>query len=62
MTFSCLLAAVVAALLLPLLFLIWLSETPQQRARRWRTDGATYRVISERLGVSQTTARRWCMA
>jgi hypothetical protein len=45
-------------LLLPALFLLWLKESRQQRARRWRRDGLTYRVIAERLGCSQTTARR----
>jgi hypothetical protein len=45
-------------LLLPALFLLWLTESRQQRARRWRRDGLTYRVIAERLGCSQTTARR----
>ena len=45
-------------LLLPLLFLLWLTESRQQRARRWRRDGLTYRVIAERLRCSQTTARR----
>jgi hypothetical protein len=48
----------VLVLLLPLLFLLWLTESRQQRARRWRRDGLTYRVIAERLGCSQATARR----
>jgi hypothetical protein len=54
-TFTCLL---LAALLLPLLILLWATESREQRARRWRRDGLTYRVIAERLGCSQTTARR----
>ena len=45
-------------LLLPLLVLLWATESREQRARRWRRDGLTYRVIAERLGCSQTTARR----
>lgn len=45
-------------LLLPALFLLWLTESREQRARRWRRDGLTYRVIAQRLGCSQTTARR----
>jgi hypothetical protein len=49
---------VLVLLLLPALFLLWLTESRQQRARRWRRDGLTYRVIAERLGCSQTTARR----
>lgn len=49
---------VLVLLLLPLLILLWATESRQQRARRWRRDGITYRVIAERLGCSQTTARR----
>jgi hypothetical protein len=45
-------------LLLPVLVILWATESRQQRARRWRRDGLTYRVIAERLGCSQTTARR----
>ncbi len=52
------LCTVLVLLLLPALFLLWLTESRQQRARRWRRDGLTYRVIAERLGCSQTTARR----
>jgi hypothetical protein len=52
------LCTVLVLLLLPALFLLWLTESRQQRARRWRRDGLTYRAIAERLGCSQTTARR----
>lgn len=55
--------AVLAALLtLPLALLLWASESPQQRARRWRRAGLSFRAIGERLGVSHTTARRYCLA
>ena len=59
---TCTLAWIAALLTLPILLLLWASESKQQRARRWRRTGSTYRSISERLGVSQSTARRWCMA
>jgi hypothetical protein len=49
---------ILVLLLFPLLLLLWLTESRQQRARRWRRDGLTYRAIAERLGCSQTTARR----
>lgn len=49
-------------LLLPVLILLWATESREQRARRWRRDGMTYRVIAERLGCSQTTARRLVVA
>jgi hypothetical protein len=51
-------ATILALLLLPALFLLWCMETRTDRARRWRREGYTYRVIAERLGCSQTTARR----
>lgn len=50
--------ALLALLLFPLILLLWATESREQRARRWRRDGLTYRVIAERLGCSQTTARR----
>jgi hypothetical protein len=53
---------ILALLLFPVLFLLWLTESRQQRARRWRRDGLTYRAIAERLGCSQTTARRLAAA
>ena len=54
--------AILALLLFPLILLLWLTESRQQRARRWRRDGLTYRAIAERLGCSQTTARRLAAA
>ena len=59
---TCTLAWIAALLTLPVLILLWASESKQQRARRWRRNGQSYRIISERLGVSQSTARRWCAA
>jgi DNA invertase Pin-like site-specific DNA recombinase len=51
-------AAIVALLLLPLILLLWLTESKQQRARRLRARGWTQQRIADRLGVSRTTARR----
>ena len=45
-------------LLLPLLFLLWLTESRQQRALRWRRDGWTQQRIADRLGCSRSTVRR----
>lgn len=49
-------------LLFPLLVvvgvLLWLSESRQQRARRWRRSGMTQAAIAQRLRVSRTTVRR----
>jgi IS30 family transposase len=49
---------VLVLLLLPVLSLLWLTESRQQRARRWRRDGWTQQRIADRLGCSRTTVRR----
>jgi AraC-like DNA-binding protein len=51
-------ALILALLLLPVLFLLWATESRQQRARRWRRDGWTQQRIADRLGCSRTTVRR----
>jgi AraC-like DNA-binding protein len=52
-------AAFLAVLiLLPLLILLWASESRQQRARRWRRAGLTQQAIADRLGCSRSTVRR----
>jgi ABC-type spermidine/putrescine transport system permease subunit II len=61
-TLTCIAATLLALLTIPLVLILWASQSPQQRARRWRRSGSTYRLIGERLGVSHTTARRWCAA
>ncbi len=58
MFIACLTAWAVALLLLPLLVLLWATESRQQRARRWRRDGWTQQAIADRLGCSRTTVRR----
>jgi Transcriptional regulator, contains sigma factor-related N-terminal domain len=49
---------IAAIILLPLLVLLWLTETRRQRARRWRSYGWSQQRIAERLGCSRTTVRR----
>jgi DNA invertase Pin-like site-specific DNA recombinase len=51
-------ALVLALLLLPLLVLLWATESRQQRARRMRGYGMTQQAIATRLGCSRTTVRR----
>jgi len=51
-------AILLALLLLPLLVLLWASESRQQRARRWRRAGLTQQAIADRLGCSRSTVRR----
>jgi hypothetical protein len=62
MTTTCLLAWAAVLLLLPIVFLFWLTESREQRARRWRRDGMTQQSIADRFSVSRTTVRRWLAA
>lgn len=57
-TITCLLATVLAILTIPLLVIYLLTESREQRARRWRRGGMTQQGIADRLGVSRTTVRR----
>ena len=58
MSITCIAAWAVALLLLPLLVLLWATESRQQRARRWRCQGLTQQAIADRLGCSRTSVRR----
>jgi IS30 family transposase len=51
-------ALTLAALLLPVLVLLWATESRDQRIRRWRRGGASQQSIADRLGVSRATVRR----
>jgi DNA-binding CsgD family transcriptional regulator len=51
-------AFLLAILLLPVIILLWASESRQQRAKRWRRAGMTQQAIADRLGVSRSTVRR----
>ena len=62
MTFTTLAALVAAFLLLPIVVLLWATESPRQRARRMRRRGHSYRTIGRRLRCAHTTARRYCLA
>jgi len=56
------LAAIAALLLLPVLILLWATESRPQRARRLRSYGWSQQRIADHLGVSRTTARRLLIA
>ena len=62
MSITCLAAWVAALIMLPIVVLIWATESRQQRARRWRKDGLTQQVIADRLGCSRSTVRRLLVA
>jgi hypothetical protein len=51
-------ALLLALLLLPLLVLLWATETTEQRAKRLRSYGWTQRRIAEHLGVSRYRVRQ----
>ena len=59
---TCIAATLLAVLFAPFAVLLWLTESKNQKARRWRKAGATYKSIGERLGCSATTAKRWSLA
>ena len=56
-------AAVLAAVfVLPILVLLWATESPRQRARRMRRRGHSFRAIGRRVGCAPSTVHRWCSA
>jgi hypothetical protein len=57
-TTLCILATLLAILTIPLVLLLYITETRQQRAHRWRAAGWTQQRIADRLGISRTTVRR----
>jgi hypothetical protein len=56
------LALLLAALLLPLLLLLWATESRPTRARRLRSYGWSQQRIADHLGCSRSTARRLLLA
>ena len=55
-------AWVLVLLTLPLVVLLWATESRHQRITRLRRNGHTWKAIANRYGVSQSTARRWASA
>ena len=53
---------VTALLLLPILFILWLTESRSQRINRLRKNGATWNAIGNRYGVTGKTAKKWSLA
>ena len=58
MTTTCILAWAAVLLLLPLIVLLWASESREQRCKRLRRQGWTQQRIAEHLSVSRSTVRR----
>jgi len=51
------LALIIAVLLLPLIVILWLSETTTQRANRLRNNGWSQQRIAAHMGISRYRVR-----
>ena len=51
------LAVLIAVLLLPLLIILWLSETTPQRVSRLRSNGWSQQRIADHMGISRYRVR-----
>ena len=49
-------------LALPVVVLLWATESRNTRIARYRRNGQTWPQIAARYGVSKSTARRWANA
>lgn len=58
MTTTCLMAWVAIVLTMPLILLLWLTESTEQRIHRLRRQGLSQRRIAERLGISVYAVRK----
>lgn len=58
MAFFSLLLWALAIVALPVLFIAWLLESQEDKARRWRAAGWSQQRIADRLGVSRAKVRR----
>lgn len=47
-----------ALLTLPLLVLLWATESREQRIRRWHRSGQSQRAIAARLGITRYRVRQ----
>jgi hypothetical protein len=54
----CIAAWAAVLLLLPILILLWATESTEQRARRLRSYGWTQRRIAEHMGISRSRVQR----
>ncbi|MEB3353269.1 MAG: helix-turn-helix domain-containing protein [Cyanobacteriota bacterium] len=54
-----LLCALVVLLAVMVGVLVWITETPQDRALRWHSSGLSQARIADRLGVTRHRVRCW---
>jgi uncharacterized protein (DUF433 family) len=60
MTFSFSIIALIVLLTLPVVVLLWATESKKHRARRMRDYGCTFQQIADAIKMSKTTARNYC--
>ena len=48
-----------ALVLLPIIFILWLTESRSHRINRMRANGWTVTAIAKRYGCSRSSVRRW---
>ena len=61
-TMTTTIALILAILFLPVLVLLWATESREQRVRRWKQNGWSQQRMADRLGCSRTTVRRLLVA
>lgn len=59
MSLTCFAVYFLVAISLPIIVLLWVTETDKQRARRLHKAGNSYAVIARRLGRSKSTIGNW---
>jgi predicted DNA-binding protein (UPF0251 family) len=52
------LALIAALLLLPIIIILWATESTEQRIKRLRSYGWTQRRIAEHMGISRSRVQR----
>ena len=62
MTPTLTLVALIVLITLPIIILFWITESPQQRAKRLRGRGWKFARIGKQINRHPSTARRYCLA
>ena len=61
-TITCIFVSLLTLITLPIIILLWATESKQQKAKRMRARGKSYKTIATLINVSPTTARRYALA
>ena len=57
-TTVCILATLLAVLTIPVMVLLWATETRPQRIQRWHAKGMSQQAIADRLGTTRWQVRK----